>query len=75
MLPSDLLEKYCVEGGMYKLEYDLAILNEIHDQVNTAQGNTKDGNAMEARRKQRNAARKDLDDGDAMKLLKDGGFL
>ena len=77
VLPSDLLEKYTVEGGMKKLEYDLAVLNEIHDQVQTAQGDgkNKDGNAMEARRKQRRKAREELSDGDALALLRDKGLI
>ena len=73
VLPTDLLEKYTVEGGWNRLEYDLVILNEIHDQIVASQGDSKGGgNAMEARRKQR---RQDLNDGEALQLLKDGGFL
>tara|TARA_R110002020_G_scaffold301418_2_gene516843 strand:- start:1185 stop:1460 length:276 start_codon:yes stop_codon:yes gene_type:complete len=76
VLPSDLLEKYTVKGGMQRLEYDLAVLNEIHDQVKTAQGNSKDGASMEARRKQRrNQAQPSISDDEAVELLKQGGFI
>ena len=76
VLPSDLLEKYTVEGGWMRLEYDLAILNEVHDQIVASQGDSaKDGKSMEARRKQRRGQREELNDGEALQLLKDGGFL
>lgn len=77
VLPSDLLEKYTVKGGMQRLEYDLAVLNDIHDQVKKAQGDSrKDGAAMEARRKQRrNQAQQSITDGEAIELLKQGGFI
>jgi len=77
VLPSDLLEKYTVEGGWMRLEYDLAILNEVHDQIVTSQGDSggKDGQSMEARRKQRRGQRQEVNDGEALQLLKDGGFL
>lgn len=62
---------------MQRLEYDLAILNEIHDQVAEAQGDSrKDGASMEARRKQRrNQAQPSISDDDAIELLKQGGFI
>ena len=62
---------------MQRLEYDLAILNEIHDQVAQAQGDAKkDGASMEARRKQRrNKAQQSITDGEAIELLKQGGFI
>ena len=63
-------------GGNDKLEYDLAVLNSIHEQVKEAQGNSrKDGAAMEARRKQRRQARQELSDNEAIELLKQGGFM
>ena len=76
VLPSDLLTKYTVKGGNDKLEYDLAVLNTIHEQVKDAQGDSrKDGAAMEARRKQRRQARQELSDNEAVELLKQGGFM
>jgi len=76
VLPSDLLMKYTVKGGYDKLEYDLAVLNKIHEQVKEAQGDSrKDGAAMEARRKQRRQARQELSDNEAIELLKQGGFM
>ena len=76
VLPSDLLMKYAVMGGNDKLEYDLAVLNSIHEQVKAAQGDSKkDGAAMEARRKQRRQARQELSDNEAIELLKQGGFM
>ena len=76
VLPSDLLMKYTVKGGYDKLEYDLAVLNSIHEQVKAAQGDSKrDGAAMEARRKQRRQARQELSDNEAIELLKQGGFM
>ena len=77
VLPSDLLEKYTVKGGMLRLEYDLAVLNDIQDQVAQAQGDSKkDGASMEARRKQRrNKAQASITDGEAVELLKQGGFI
>ena len=68
--------KYTVRGGNDKLEYDLAVLNSIHDQVKDAQGDSKkDGASMEARRKQRRQARQELSDNEAIELLKQGGFM
>ena len=76
VLPSDLLMKYTVKGGYDKLEYDLAVLNSIHEQVKAAQGDSKkDGASMEARRKQRRQARQELSDNEAVELLKQGGFI
>lgn len=76
VLPSDLLEKYTIKGGMRRLEFDLAVLNDIHDQVKTAQGDSKaDGASMESRKRQRRQARQDLTDDGAVELLKQGGFI
>jgi hypothetical protein len=76
VLPSDLLEKYTVEGGMNRLEYDLSVLNTIQDQIVEAKGDGKDGAAMMARNKQRRSAQKqELSDSDAVELLKSGGFI
>lgn len=60
------------------MEFDLAVLNEIHDQVKETYGDSKkDANAMEARKKQRRARRQSatIGDGEALQLLKDGGFI
>tara|TARA_R110002074_G_scaffold174893_1_gene337844 strand:- start:3808 stop:4059 length:252 start_codon:yes stop_codon:yes gene_type:complete len=76
VLPSDLLEKYTVEGGMNRLEYDLSVLNTIQDQIVEAKGDGKDGASMMARNKQRRSAQKqELNDSEAVELLKSGGFI
>ena len=76
VLPSDLLEKYTVEGGMNRLEYDLSVLNTIQDQIVEAKGDGKDGAAMMARNKQRRSAQKqELSDSEAVELLKSGCFI
>ena len=75
VLPSDLLEKYTVKGGMQRLEYDLAVLNDIQDQIVKAQGDKPDGASMMARTKQRRQARREISDGEAVELLKQGGFI
>ena len=65
--------KYCVEGGMSLLEYDLAVLNEMQDQVREASGKTdKDGKAMMERVKQGRAFTPgaEVTDSDAIELLK-----
>ena len=74
-MPSDLLERYTQEGGMMRLEFDLATLNEIHDQIKESQSDSKaDGAAMNARRKQRRAAVQ-MSDGDMMQFLRDNSFI
>ena len=62
---------------MRRLEYDLAVLNDIQDQIVKAQGDSKkDGASMEARRKQRrNQAQPSINDDEAIELLKQGGFI
>ena len=61
---------------MRRLEYDLAVLNDIYDQVKQAQGDSKaDGASMESRKRQRRQARQDLTDDGAVELLKQGGFI
>lgn len=78
VLPSDLLEKYTCEGGWQKMEFDLAVVNEIHDQIKDSYGDSKkDVNAMQARKQQRRARRQaaTIEDGEALQLLKDGGFI
>lgn len=58
------------------MEYDLVCLNEIHEQIESSQGSTKDGGAMEARRKQRQQGRQaTIDDGEAIALLKQRGLI
>ena len=74
-MPSDLLERYTCKGGMMKLEYDLAVLNEIHDQIKESQPDTKkSGAAMEARRKQRRSAAT-MSGGDMVQFLRDNSFI
>jgi len=74
VLPSDLLDKYSVKGGMNRLEYDLACLNAIHEQIQESQSSSGDGASMEARRKQRRQARETISDDDAIALLKQRGI-
>tara|TARA_Y100001938_G_scaffold129720_1_gene184955 strand:+ start:384 stop:677 length:294 start_codon:yes stop_codon:yes gene_type:complete len=78
---SDLYERYHGMGGQARLELDLAVASEISDQVREAVDSNKKGgagnaNAAVARRNQRRASRgQTVSDDDAVKLLKDGGFM
>lgn len=58
-----------------RLDFDLATLNEIHDQIKESQSDTKDGASMEARRKQRRAKNATLNDGDIVQFLRDNSFI
>lgn len=62
---------------MYRLEYDLAVLNDMQDQVKEATGSSdKDGKGMMERVKQRRATRgPELSDTDAVGLLKQHGVI
>lgn len=74
---SDLYDKYHGIGGQARLELDLAVASEISDQVQEHMAKAKpakDGKGAVARRNQRRASREVSDD-EAMKLLKDGGFM
>ena len=75
---SDLYEKYHGQGGYARLELDLAVASEISEQVrehvNDSKGGKKSGSGAVARRDQRRAQREVSDD-EALKLLKDGGFI
>jgi hypothetical protein len=55
VLPSDLVDKYEGMEGWKRLEFDLAVLGEIHDQIkeSTEDSKKKSGAAMEARKRQR----------------------
>ena len=55
MLPSDLVDKYEGMEGWKRLEFDLAVLGEIHDQIkeSTEDSKKQSGAAMEARKRQR----------------------
>lgn len=68
--------KYTVEGGMYLFEYDLAVLNEMQDQIKEATGKGKaDGKSMMSRVKQRRGTPSpELSAGDAVALLKQRGI-
>ena len=68
--------KYCAEGGMYKFEYDLAVLNDMHDQVKESSGKAaKDGKGMMERVKQRrHKAGQELSGNDVVELLKQRGI-
>ena len=60
------------------MELDLCVAAEIADQVNEATDTSKKGNANAAvaRRNQRREARgATISDDEAVKLLKDGGFM
>lgn len=61
---------------MYRLEYDLAVLNEIHDQVKDARSSSTDGKgAMERVKQRRNArATASIEDGSVVELLKQRGI-
>ena len=56
------------------MEYDLACLNEIHEQIQSSQGESSDGASMEARRKQRGQQRATVSDSEAIALLKQRGI-
>ena len=68
--------KYTVEGGMYLFEYDLAVLNEMQDQIKEATGKgNADGKSMMERVKQhRGNPSPELSAGDAVELLKQRGI-
>ena len=68
--------KYTVEGGMYLFEYDLAVLNEMQDQVKSATGKSKDGKGMMERVKQRRnkTPTAEVSQGDVVELLKQRGI-
>ena len=80
VLPSDLINRYDGVGGLKRLEFDLAVVSEIHDQIKEAHADAKtdSNNTMshKHRRAQRKTARRAAaanvvgDDG-AMKLLSD----
>ena len=74
-MPSDLLERYTCEGGMLRLDYDLATLNEIHDQIKESQSDSKDGASMEARRKQRRKVNATMSGSDVVQFLRDNSFI
>ena len=52
-----MYERYCEEGGFYRMELDMAVALEINDQVKEATDKAKKGhknpNKMAAARKQR----------------------
>ena len=57
------------------LDFDMAVLNEIHDQIKESQPDgKKSGAAMEARRKQRRS-QLSLGDGEMVQFLKDNSFI
>jgi hypothetical protein len=69
--------KYTGEGGMYKFEYDLAVLNEMHDQVKEATGKSdKDGKAMMERVRQRRQKNQtaEVSNTEVVELLKQRGI-
>ena len=76
VLPSDLIEKYSGVGGWRRLEFDVATLGEIHDQIKESTESSKqDGASMESRKRQRRAQRKaEIDGGDLLDILKSHGL-
>lgn len=68
--------KYSVEGGMFLFEYDLAVLNEMHDQVQSATEKAKDGKGMMERVKQRRnkTPTTEVSQGEVVELLKQRGI-
>ena len=68
--------KYTAKGGMYQFEYDLAVLNEMQDQVREASGKAnKDGKSMMERVKQRrHKAGQELSGYEVVELLKQRGI-
>jgi|TARA_R100000081_G_C4790733_1_gene157554 hypothetical protein len=68
--------KYTAKGGMYQFEYDLAVLNEMQDQVREASGKAnKDGKSMMERVKQRrHKAGQELSGNEVVELLKQRGI-
>ena len=74
VLPSDLIEKYSGVGGWRRLEFDVATLGEIHDQIKESTESAKrDGAAMESRKRQRRAKR-EVDGGGLLDILKSHGL-
>mgnify|MGYP003135186931 CR=1 FL=1 len=71
-----MLMKYTAKGGMYQFEYDLAVLNEMQDQVREASGKAnKDGKSMMERVKQRrHKAGQELSGNEVVELLKQRGI-
>ena len=71
-----MLMKYTAEGGMYQFEYDLAVLNDMQDQVRQASGKAnKDGKSMMERVKQRrHKAGQELSGNEVVELLKQRGI-
>ena len=61
---------------MYLFEYDLAVLNEMQDQVKSATGKSKDGKGMMERVKQRRnkTPTAEVSQGDVVELLKQRGI-
>ena len=77
VLPSDLWARYDCEGGQEMLLLDMGVASEIQDRISEATDNAKkrrDGNAMEARRKQRQAKRQLLNDNEGIDLFKSLGI-
>jgi len=76
VLPSDLIEKYSGVGGWRKLEFDVATLGEIHDQINeSTKSSKKDGAGMESRKRQRRAQREaEIDGSELFGILKSHGL-
>ncbi len=79
MLPSDLVDKYEGMEGWKRLEFDLAVLGEIHDQIKESTEDSKNnsGAAMEARKRQRKSRIRDdntISGEDMLAILKKQGI-
>ena len=77
VLPSELWARYDCEGGQEMLLLDMGVASEIQDRISEATENAKkrkDGNAMAARRKQRQAKRQFLNDNEGIDLFKSLGI-
>ena len=76
VLPSDLIEKYSGVGGWRKLEFDVATLGEIHEQIEESTKSSKDdGESMMARKRQRRAQNQaEIEGGELLDILKSHGL-
>jgi hypothetical protein len=76
-LPSDLWDRYDCEGGNERMMLDLTVAQDMQDRISEATEKAKkkaDGNAMVARRKQRQAKRELLNDSQGLEMLKGMGI-
>lgn len=75
-IPSDLWDRYDCKGGNERMMLDLSVASDMQDRISEATDKAKkkaDGNAMVARRKQRQAKREVLNDAQGLELLRGMG--